>query len=107
MPSQQQKVEGCGAAVDAVCDAAVRALRVRSSNPHLRRCLVSPEMASSTTARDFVALDPPLLSSTLAVLARLGFKRMTPVQAATLPLFLGNKDVAVEVRVGSRARKPP
>ncbi len=31
----------------------------------------------------------------------LGFRTMTPVQAATLPLFLGNKDVVVEACTGS------
>jgi len=27
----------------------------------------------------------------------MGFGRMTPVQASTIPLFMGNKDVVVEV----------
>jgi hypothetical protein len=36
----------------------------------------------------------------------MGFDRMTPVQAAAIPLFLGNKDVVVEVRLKlSRHRK--
>jgi superfamily II DNA/RNA helicase len=40
----------------------------------------------------------PLLSaSTLQTLKDLKFDQMTPVQAATIPLFLANKDVAVEV----------
>lgn len=30
-----------------------------------------------------------------------GFKRMTPVQSSTLPIFLGNKDVVVEAVTGS------
>lgn len=38
---------------------------------------------------------------TLATLARLGFTSMTAVQAATIPLFLGRKDVAVEAVTGS------
>ena len=43
-----------------------------------------------------------LLPSTLAVLHdMLGFRAMTPVQAATLPLFLGHKDVVVEACTGS------
>lgn len=42
-----------------------------------------------------------LLPTTLAVLADLGFDRMTPVQAATLPYFLANSDVVVEACTGS------
>ena len=38
---------------------------------------------------------------TLATLTRLGFTSMTAVQAATIPLFLGRKDVAVEAVTGS------
>ena len=38
---------------------------------------------------------------TLATLARLGFTSMTAVQAATIPLFLARKDVAVEAVTGS------
>ncbi|XP_013401192.1 ATP-dependent RNA helicase DDX55 isoform X2 [Lingula anatina] len=35
------------------------------------------------------------------VLKKLKFKRMTPVQAACIPLFMSNKDVAVEAVTGS------
>ncbi len=38
-----------------------------------------------------------LSASTLETLEELKFDSMTPVQAATIPLFLSNKDVAVEV----------
>ncbi|KAG1653913.1 hypothetical protein FOA52_003829 [Chlamydomonas sp. UWO 241] len=38
---------------------------------------------------------------TLDVLTALGFERMTPVQEATIPLFCGNKDVAVDACTGS------
>lgn len=31
----------------------------------------------------------------------MGFDRMTPVQASTIPLFSGNKDVVVEAVTGS------
>jgi Rad3-related DNA helicase len=34
-------------------------------------------------------------------LSLLGFRAMTPVQAATIPLFLGNTDVCVEACTGS------
>jgi ATP-dependent RNA helicase DDX55/SPB4 len=33
---------------------------------------------------------------TLATLADMGFDKMTPVQSACIPLFLGCKDVAAE-----------
>lgn len=38
---------------------------------------------------------------TFAVLARLGFTTATPVQEATIPLFSGHKDVAVDACTGS------
>ena len=37
----------------------------------------------------------------LEVLEGLGFQRATPVQAATIPLLSGNKDVAVDACTGS------
>lgn len=38
---------------------------------------------------------------TLEVLASLGFEQATPVQEATIPLFCGHKDVAVDACTGS------
>ncbi|WIA41645.1 hypothetical protein OEZ86_009001 [Tetradesmus obliquus] len=38
---------------------------------------------------------------TLEVIDSLGFKTATPVQEATIPLFCGNKDVAVDASTGS------
>ena len=49
----------------------------------------------------FANAHPPLALETLAVLTDLGFSHMTAVQQATLPLFLGHKDVAVEACTGS------
>jgi ATP-dependent RNA helicase DDX55/SPB4 len=46
----------------------------------------------------FKDLSPPLSKNVLKVVNSLGFTSMTPVQAAVIPLFLGNKDVAAEVR---------
>jgi ATP-dependent RNA helicase DDX55/SPB4 len=44
------------------------------------------------------SLSPPLSPGVLKTLTEeLKFGQMTPVQAATLPLFLKNADVAVEV----------
>lgn len=48
--------------------------------------------------RAWDALTPPLSGWTLDAIKTMGFTRMTPVQASTIPLFMGNKDVVVEVR---------
>jgi ATP-dependent RNA helicase DDX55/SPB4 len=42
-----------------------------------------------------------LTSETVAVLKAQGFRRATPVQEATIPMFAGNKDVAVDAATGS------
>ena len=42
-----------------------------------------------------------LSQATKDVLAAHGFERATPVQEATIPLFSGNKDVAVDACTGS------
>ncbi|KAK9812827.1 hypothetical protein WJX72_004361 [[Myrmecia] bisecta] len=44
---------------------------------------------------------PEISAPTLAVLGQQGFDRATPVQAATIPLFAGHKDVAVDACTGS------
>ncbi|KAM0264725.1 hypothetical protein ACHAQJ_000550 [Trichoderma viride] len=51
--------------------------------------------------RAWGALTPPLAEWILDAVSSTGFKQMTPVQAATLPQFLGNKDVVVEAVTGS------
>ncbi len=53
------------------------------------------------SGRRFEDVAPALLPSTLSVVSSLGFAGMTPVQSATLPLFLGSKDVCVEACTGS------
>jgi superfamily II DNA/RNA helicase len=40
---------------------------------------------------------PKLSEPVLQTIRDLGFVKMTPVQAATIPLFMTNKDVAVQV----------
>jgi ATP-dependent RNA helicase DDX55/SPB4 len=47
--------------------------------------------------RAWDALTPPLAEWILDYLSSSGFARMTPVQAAVLPLFSSSKDVVVEV----------
>ena len=42
-------------------------------------------------------IKPPLSEPILKTLSELNFSQMTPVQAATIPLFLNYKDVIVEV----------
>ena len=49
----------------------------------------------------FDSLRPPLREESLAVLKAQGYERATPVQAATIGLLAGNKDVAVEACTGS------
>lgn len=49
--------------------------------------------------RAWDALTPPLAEWVIDAINAMGFARMTPVQASTIPLFMGNKDVVVEVRV--------
>ncbi|XP_058940608.2 ATP-dependent RNA helicase DDX55-like [Pocillopora verrucosa] len=46
-------------------------------------------------------LRPTLSNSVLDIMDKFGFQKMTPVQAATIPLFMSNKDVAVEAVTGS------
>ncbi|CAM9423789.1 unnamed protein product, partial [Choristocarpus tenellus] len=42
-----------------------------------------------------------LSQETVEAVSEMGFQHMTPVQAATIPLFLTNKDVCVEAVTGS------
>ncbi|TIC96815.1 ATP-dependent rRNA helicase SPB4 [Colletotrichum higginsianum] len=51
--------------------------------------------------RSWRGLTPPLAEWILDFVSSQGFQRMTPVQAACLPQFLGNKDVVVEAVTGS------
>ena len=52
-------------------------------------------------AGTFSSLDPPLHPSVLKVVEELGFRQLSPVQEATIPLFMSHKDVAVEAPTGS------
>ncbi|TNY03807.1 DEAD/DEAH box helicase, partial [Escherichia coli] len=49
------------------------------------------------TAFDRLPLSPALL----ATLGQLGYARMTPIQAASLPLALAGRDVIGEAQTGS------
>ena len=48
-------------------------------------------------SRAWDALTPSLAEWVLDAISSMGFEKMTPVQASTIPLFMGNKDVVVEV----------
>lgn len=59
-----------------------------------------PLPAVTASGRRFSEL-PSISPECLAVLSAQGFTRATPVQEATIPLFAGNKDVAVDAATGS------
>lgn len=53
------------------------------------------------SARLWENVEPKLSKETLDTIKEFGFEQMTPVQTATIPLFLQNKDVAVQACTGS------
>lgn len=53
------------------------------------------------SSRAWEALTPTLSEWILEAISHMGFDRMTPVQASTIPLFMGHKDVVVEAVTGS------
>lgn len=57
--------------------------------------------APKASKRAWEALTPPLSEWILDAISSMGFHQMTPVQASTIPLFMGNKDVVVEAVTGS------
>ncbi|KAG9692592.1 ATP-dependent rRNA helicase SPB4, partial [Aureobasidium melanogenum] len=54
-----------------------------------------------SSARAWDGLTPALSDWMLDAISSMGFQRMTPVQASTIPLFMGHKDVVVEAVTGS------
>lgn len=58
-------------------------------------------MAVPSSGKRWDSLDPPLSKYSLEGVRKLGFQFMTPVQSATIPYFMQNKDVAVEAITGS------
>ncbi|CAM9212399.1 unnamed protein product, partial [Ascophyllum nodosum] len=57
--------------------------------------------AGRTPSTSFKHCRPSLSQEVIEVVTKMGFESMTPVQAATIPLFLSNKDVCVEAVTGS------
>ncbi|KUJ15309.1 ATP-dependent rRNA helicase spb4 [Mollisia scopiformis] len=62
---------------------------------------MAPDTAPKKDPRAWDALTPPLAEWILDAITAMGFGKMTPVQASTIPLFAGNKDVVVEAVTGS------
>lgn len=64
---------------------------------------MAPEAAkgSQSASRAWEALTPALSEWVLSATSSMGLTRMTPVQASTIPFFMGNKDVVVEAVTGS------
>ena len=58
-----------------------------------------PAVKSVAPSRAWEALTPPLAQWILDAVSDLGYKRMTPVQASTIPEFMQNRDVVVEVSI--------
>ena len=58
-------------------------------------------MDAPLSDRTWDTLKPPLSKNGLEGVQGLGFQFMTPVQSATIPYFMQNKDVAVEAITGS------
>jgi superfamily II DNA/RNA helicase len=53
---------------------------------------MAPNDGEKRDPRAWDALTPPLTEWILDAISSMGFLRMTPVQASTIPLFMGNKD---------------
>ena len=62
---------------------------------------MAPDIPLPSSTRAWEALTPALAEWILDAVSSMGFKRMTPVQASTIPLFMGYKDVVVEAVTGS------
>ena len=54
-------------------------------------------MGPPGTSRAWDSLQPSLSEWVQDAVLSMGFHRMTPVQASTIPLFMAHKDVVVEV----------
>ncbi|EEH44499.1 ATP-dependent rRNA helicase SPB4 [Paracoccidioides brasiliensis Pb18] len=62
---------------------------------------MAPAISQNSKLRAWDALTPPLSGWILDAISSMGFSRMTPVQASTIPLFIAHKDVVVEAVTGS------
>ncbi|KAI9800207.1 MAG: ATP-dependent rRNA helicase spb4 [Sarcosagium campestre] len=62
---------------------------------------MAAHQAKEISSRAWRALKPGLSPWIVDAVQSMGFDRMTPVQASTIPLFMGHKDVVVEAVTGS------
>jgi ATP-dependent RNA helicase DDX55/SPB4 len=60
---------------------------------------MAPDADKKRDPRAWDALTPSLAEWILDAISAMVFARMTPVQASTIPLFIKNKDVVVEVLI--------
>jgi superfamily II DNA/RNA helicase len=78
---------------------------IREGKPTVRLYIMAPDRgkaaAKPSSSRAWEALTPSLSEWILDAVSSMGFSRMTPVQASTIPLFMGYKDVVVEAVTGS------
>ena len=72
-----------------------------SSSPATATATVAARKKRALTEQRFSELSPALSPEVVEALKRGGFRRCTPVQAATIPLLLSHKDVAVYAATGS------
>ena len=62
---------------------------------------MAPSTTISNPTRAWEGLTPPLAEWILNAVSDMGYKRMTPVQASTIPEFMRHRDVVVEAVTGS------
>ncbi len=74
-----------------------------SKNERLSESGSKPCAIGAATGCRFEELEltKPMHESVLTAISALGFEKTTPVQQATIPLLLSNKDVAVQAQTGS------
>ena len=75
------------------------AVRATATDNEVSQNGVAPP--TTTLTSDWNSIKPSLSPWLLSAITSMGFTKMTPVQASTIPLFLGNKDVVVEAVTGS------
>ncbi|MGK3760641.1 MAG: ATP-dependent RNA helicase DDX55/SPB4 [Bacillariaceae sp.] len=78
-----------------------KASSMSSSAPPLKQKRKRPRVTEQPKKGSFRNIQPPLTQGILDFLDSKNFHTMTPVQEATIPLFLQNKDVAVQAVTGS------
>eukprot|EP00392_Amoebophrya_sp_AT5.2_P005664 g5674.t1 len=78
-----------------------RALPLRRYQTCVTQMATSIAPAKAPSKRSWAVLEQTVSDQTKEFVRALGFKKMTPVQAIAIPLFLDNKDVLVQACTGS------